>query len=360
MILSIVVFLAVIGLLIFTHELGHFITAKRSGVKVEEFGFGFPPRIFSVKRGETVYSLNLLPLGGFVKIYGEDGEAKDDPRSFVSKTILTKAKIIAAGVAMNFLLAIVLLSAGHIVGLPTVLDETNTDNVRDVKIQIAEVRKDSPAFQVGLKTGDAIIGLKIQEQVIDNFEIDDLQNFIKDNAGREITMSVVRGKNRLDKNIVPRVDPPVGEGALGIAMVKTGVISYPWYLAIWKGIESTFILSRAMLFGFFAILKSLIFKGALIAEVSGPVGIAVLTGEVAQMGFNYILQFTAILSINLAIINILPFPALDGGRLLFLAIEKIKGSPVNPKIEQVIHMVGFSLLILLMLVVTFKDIVKVF
>src|SRR3990172_8193126 len=284
--LSIIVLIFIFGLLIFVHELGHFMAAKRAGVKVEEFGFGFPPRLFGVKRGETIYSLNLLPLGGFVKIFGEEGEGEGDPRSFISKKLGTRAVIVAAGVTMNFVLAVFLLSVGHTVGLPIIVDET------------------------------------------------------------------------VEKALVPRVSPPPGEGAIGIAMVKTAIVSHPWYIAIWKGIESVFSLTIALVSGFYWILKGLILKGTLIAEVAGPVGIAVLISETTKLGFNYVLQFAAVLSINLAIINFLPFPALDGGRLIFFGIEKVKGSPVNPKVEKYIHMAGFALLILLMLVVTFKDITK--
>lgn len=356
--LSIIVLIFIFGLLIFVHELGHFMAAKRAGVKVEEFGFGFPPRIFGVKRGETIYSLNLLPLGGFVKIFGEAGEGEGDPRSFISKKLGTRAGIVAAGVTMNVILAVFLLSVGHTVGLPTIVDETVQNNFRDVKIQIAQVVSASPAAEADLKLGDVIVRIKAGEKAVEGLKIEDFQNFIKTNAGQEVVFTIQRGGETIEKTLVPRVSPPPGEGATGIAMVKTAIVSYPWYLAVWKGIESTFTLTIALVSGFYWILKGLILKGTLIAEVAGPVGIAVLISETTKLGFNYVLQFAAVLSINLAIINFLPFPALDGGRLIFFGIEKIKGSPVNPKVEKIIHAAGFALLILLMFVVTFRDITK--
>lgn len=354
MLLTIVVFILILGLLIFVHEFGHFIMAKRFGLQVKEFGFGFPPRIFGIKRGETIYSLNLIPLGGFVRILGEGGEEDKNPRSFASQKVGTRAKIIAAGVIMNFLLACLLLAIGFKIGLPTVLDEKgSTGRVRDVKIQIIEVAKDSPAEKAGLKTGDQING--IEGLVID--EIGIFQEKVKERAGKEIILNISRGTEEQEIKIVPRKNPPEGEGSLGIGVVKTGIISYPWYEAIYRGVISTFSMVAAIFIAIGQIIKNLLISGKAVgAEFAGPVGIAVLTGQVVKMGFVYILQFTAILSINLAIINFLPLPALDGGRLLFLGIEKIRGQKVSPKVENAVHTLGFVLLILLMIFVTFKDV----
>lgn len=353
MIEAIIIFILILGVVIFVHELGHFVLAKRAGAKVEEFGFGFPPRLFSIKKGETIYSINLIPLGGFVKIFGEAGEEENNPKSFANKSLWTKAKIISAGVIMNFLLAIILLIIGNSIGIPTVVDG-GADHVRDLKIQIISVSKGSPAEEADLRIGDEILNVDGKEVE----EIKEVQDYIKAKAGSETMLVIKRGDTELKKKVIPRLSPPEGEGVLGVGLVKTGIISYPFYKSIWKGIESAFYITFAIVVAFFNLIKNLIIYRTVTAELSGPVGIAVMTGQVAEMGLVYLLQFTAILNINLAIINILPFPALDGGRLLFLAIARLKGKPVSKKIENIIHTIGFALLILLMLWVTFKDIVR--
>jgi regulator of sigma E protease len=353
MISTIVIFILILGLLIFVHEFGHFIVAKRKNLKVLEFGFGFPPRLFSIKRGETIYSINLIPIGGFVKILGEEGEARSDPRSFASQSIRTRSLILSAGVLMNLLLAMVLLSIGFKIGLPQVIDSVE-GKIRDVKIQIAFVAQNSPAEKAGLSLGDEII--TVDGEKLDKVEL--IQERIKEKAGKEIKLEIKRGAEILEKKITPRENPPEGEGALGVGLVKTGVVSYPIFQAVIRGISSTFSIIAAIFIAFYEIIKNLIIGKPVTAELTGPVGIAVMTAHVARMGFVYILQFTAILSINLGIINILPFPALDGGRILFLVIEKIRRKKISQKVENLIHTIGFAFLILLMLLVTFRDIFR--
>jgi regulator of sigma E protease len=369
MLLTIIVFILILGLLVFVHELGHFISAKKAGIKVEEFGFGFPPKIFSFKKGETVYSLNAIPIGGFVKIFGEDppspeaveGERRSkSPRAFYNKPIWQRAIILVMGVAMNLFTAGVLLSIVHGLGIPSIIDSGQETNYRNVQIQIVETAKNSPAEKAGIKIGDAIISLSFGAEKAEIKEIDEVQKFVAFHSGQEIIMEIKRGNEVLLKNITPRVDPPKEEGALGIAMSKTGLISYPWYKAILKGFEATGRLFVTMITIFYQLIKTLILKGTMIGEIAGPVGIAVLTGQMVKLGLVYILQFTAILSINLALLNILPFPALDGGRLLFLLIEKIKGKPIKFKTERVANTLGFAILIGLMLIVTLRDVIKLF
>lgn len=366
MFLTVLIFIAILAILILVHEFGHFLTAKKSGAKVEEFGVGFPPRVFGVKKGETIYSINLFPIGGFVKIYGEDGPPaggkKDDPRSFTSKSIGTRSFIIVAGVLMNVALAIVLLSFGHFVGLPQVLDDEEMGvRAKNISIRIAGVAENSPAEKAGVQLGDVIIGMRSGEDAITDVEsIEDVQAFTGRYLGEVISISIKQEGDVLEKEIVPRKNPPEGEGAIGIAMVRTGEVSYPFYLAPLKGVESTFLLTVGTLKAFGGILAKLITTGTFGGELAGPVGIAVLTGQMQRMGFIFLLQFMALISINLAIINALPFPALDGGRLLFLGIEKIKGSPVNQKYEKMAHTIGFALLILLMIVITFRDVGRFF
>lgn len=356
MILTIVTFIFVLGLLVFVHELGHFLAAKKAGAKVEEFGFGFPPRIFGVKKGETIYSINWIPLGGFVKILGEDGENKKDPRSFSAQTFPWKVIILIAGVTMNMLLAIVLLSFGFMIGLPqpTDVDLGETARIRDERIAVYPSSENSPAAEAGINQGDQI-------KQINGTEITEVQQLIDEinaNQGQETTFLIARGNEEFEVTATPRENPPEGEGSLGVIPIKTGIVSYPFFESIWKGFEATFGLTAAIIIGFADLLGRLFSGSGAGADLAGPVGIAAMTGQAARLGFAYVLQLTVLLSINLAILNILPFPALDGGRLLLVVVERIRKKPLNQKLEHIIHASGFALLLLLMLVVTFRDVWK--
>jgi regulator of sigma E protease len=382
--ITVLIFILVLGLLVFVHELGHFLSARRNGVEVEEFGFGFPPRILGVyfnKKGQrrivwgskeieeirearkigeekTVYSFNWIPLGGFVKIKGEDGEEKNNPKSFAAKPPLVRAKILAAGVAMNFLLAAVLFSFGFWWGVPQAADEVKGARIGNEKIQIVDVGKGTPAEAMGIRAGDEILGAVKEDKVVKFASVEEVQNFIRENKGNQVILEIQRGKERLKVSGMPRVDFPEGEGPLGIGLAKVVIARYPWYKAIAMGLEYTFNLTVTFI-SFLGFLIWRLFVGEPVSlDVSGPVGIAVLTGQVAQLGLDYLLRFAAMLSVNLAIINILPIPALDGGRILFVLIEKIKGSPVSQKFEQRAHNIGFALLITLMVVVTARDVAR--
>ena len=347
--------------------------ATKSGVKVDEFGFGFPPRILGVyknpetgrwrfvgrKRKEastTIYSINWIPLGGFVKIKGEEGEYKEESDSFAHKSVWKRIWIISAGVLMNVILAYGLISIGFIVGLPQVLDETipAKATIREEKIQIADVLVGLAAQRQNLQLGDTI--LKIDGNKFK--EISEIQNYIKGKVGEKILVELRRGDEIIQKEFIPEIIPETGEGGIGVALVKTGVVSLPIYLAIWQGLLTTLYLLKEIIFAFLMLFKNLIFSRTISVEISGPVGIAALTGQVAKLGFIYILQFTALLSLNLAIINFAPFPALDGGRVLFLLAEKFRGKPVNQRVEATIHNIGFMLLMLLVLAVTYRDVFK--
>lgn len=355
---TIIIFILVLGILILVHEWGHFISARRSGLTVKEFGFGFPPRIFSIKRGETLYSVNLLPLGGFVKILGEDGTEVENPKSFSSKPVGIRSLITVSGVFMNFLLAVFLLIIGFYIGLPQIIDKDNEALAKNIEIQIIAISNNSPAEKSGIKIGDIMKYVKSGNQNVAISEISTLQENINNSKGKEITITVQRGRKIFEINAVPRINPPEGEGALGIALAKTGVISYPWHQSFWLGVKSAFILSWEIIKGFADLLKNLITSGKIPHDVSGPVGIAVLTNQAVTLGFIYLLQLVAMISLNLTVLNLMPFPALDGGRLLFLGIEKIKGSKVNPKIENAVHSIGIILLLTLVILITYKDILK--
>lgn len=348
-----ILLLILIVVLVLSHEAGHFLLAKWRGVRVDEFGLGFPPRLLSIKKGETRYSLNLFPLGGFVKIFGENGDEGEgdpstglgaDPRSFVSKSLGVRSLIVAGGVLANLLVAwlIFFLLAG--IGTPQVVEEGNGE------ITIAAVADGSPAQEAGLKPGDRLRGFE---------SITSVQKFIEEQKGVQIYLDIIRGRESVTVRAIPRANPPAGEGALGIAMVEIARVAVPWWQAPWEGLRVT----AEVFFGTIAALARMawgLVSGVPTAagEVSGPVGIASLVSEVSQFGLLPFFQLMAVLSVNLAVINFLPIPALDGGRLLFFAIEGVRRKPVSPRVSHWVHTVGFAFLIALMLVITYRDIVR--
>ncbi len=370
---TIIIFILILGLLIFVHELGHFLTAIRNGVKADEFGFGFPPRIIGFVKDEktgkykivpgnkelesknTIYSLNWIPLGGFVKIKGESGENKDSD-SLVSKSAWIKTKILSAGVLMNFILAWFLLTVVFIIGAPESIDDSVV--AHNAKVQIAQVVPGTPAEKMGILIGDTILKIENSEKMSKVKYIKDAQEIINESKGEEIILTIDRGSEILKLKGVPRKEYPDNQGSLGISLARTTVKSYPWYESLGRGLTAV----GNMIYMIFATMVAFVgslFSGKKMAmDVAGPVGIAFMTKQVTALGLVYLLQFTAILSINLGIINALPFPALDGGRIFFILIEKIKGSPVNQKVEQIMHTLGFFLLITLMVVVTFRDFIR--
>jgi regulator of sigma E protease len=382
--ITVLIFILILGILVFVHELGHFIVARRNGVEVEEFGFGFPPRILGIywnKKGEkkivwgsreieeiregrkigcekTVYSLNWIPLGGFVKITGEDGEGKNNPKSFAAKTPFTRIRILAAGVIMNFLLAILLFSFNFYTGVPQPAEEVGGGVAGSQTVQVLDVAKGSPSEIMGMHLGDEIIGALAGNNMQKFSSVEDVQNYVAQNKGNQITLEIKRGKQNLKLSGVPRSDYPGTEGPLGIGLANIVNMKYSWYKALAMGVTYTFDLTLTFLSFLGIFLWQLIIGKAANLDVSGPVGIAVLTGQVAQLGFSYLIRFTALLSVNLAIINILPIPALDGGRILFTLIERIKGSPVSQRFEQRAHSIGFAFLITLMVFVTARDFAK--
>lgn len=340
----------------FVHELGHFVAAKKMGVRVDEFGLGFPPKLIGIRKGETLYSLNLLPLGGFVRIKGETGEDKDDPDSFSHKKIWQRSIILFSGVAMNFVTAIILVAIGFMIGLPLPLDDAESfakAKISDPRIQVVSILKDSPAEQADLAVGDVI--LKINDQSF--AELEQLQGFLEEREGA-VSVVVKRGQEELARTIETKRLAETGKFGLGVGLVKSGIVSFPWHLALWHGLERSVFITKEVVIAFYTLFKNLIVGQQIAVDVSGPVGIAIITGQVTKLGFVYILQFMALLSINLAVINILPFPALDGSRLFFLAVEKIRRKQLDRRVESLIHTFGFSVLILLMVFITYRDVVK--
>jgi len=373
---SLIFFIIVLAVLVISHEFGHFIAAKKTGMKVHEFGFGFPPRIFGLQfkkdnnkhwrivRGNrdlnesdeeygTVYSLNWLPLGGFVKIKGENGDEKNDPQSFAAKKPWQKSIVLSAGVIMNVVLAAVLLIIGYMIGLPQPLDNmTDVSAIKDRRIEILQTLPGKPAELAGIKAGDVLL----QIGTLQNPRLKELQDFVDLHKNEELLVKVRRDQEIIEKKIKPAVYSDTGRGGLGVAIAEIGTVRYPFFTAIWEGIKATGWYLKEILVAFYLLLRGL-FSGSGVGEaVSGPVGVAVMTGRVARMGIIYLIQFMAMLSLNLAVFNILPIPALDGGRLLFVLISKLRRKEVSQKLEGMFHMVGFALLMLLVIVVTVRDV----
>jgi len=364
MVLAILIaFISLIGLIIL-HEFGHFILAKKFGVKVEEFGIGYPPRLFGKKIGETLYSLNLLPFGAFVKIYGEEGGI-EDYRSFSGKPIWKRVLIVLGGVVSFWIIAAVILSiiAGTW-GLPTAVEDEENHILRDPKVQITFVVPNSPAEKAELKIGDVIQGLEIEKVKLKTTKVKEVIEFINTNRGKEMTITIKRGKEIVEKSLIPRVSPPEGEGPLGVALARIAFKPYPWYEAPIKGIYVTGRTTFSVIVSLIDIMSKVI-RGVPLPpgtiELKGPVGIV---GEIIipalERGAVDYLWIMAMISIFVALFNTLPIPALDGGKLLFLAIEGICKKPIPQRIEKRINAFFFTLLIFLMIFVTIKDIAKLF
>lgn len=313
-------------LLILVHEIGHFATAKMFGMYVEEFGIGFPPRLFSWKRGETQYSINSILLGGFVKLHGElDGSIA---RSFMRHAAWKRAIVLVAGVFMNFIAGWVIFSSILWIGVPPA-------------IFISDITDISPAARAGLMKGD----------IVNDFtDPNDFIAYVKKNKGKSITLSIIRAGEERKVVVTPRVKAPLGEGALGVSLVRGGVEG----VGFWNGLKGGFLMACATVW---SVVTGL---GALISQpeaVVGPVGIFRVASGAAAIGFTYVLQLLAVISLNLAVLNLLPIPALDGGRLLFILIEKIRGKQFSPKFEMRANSISFILLIALILTITVKDVV---
>lgn len=369
--MSILIFIIILLVLVLVHEFGHFFSAKKFGIRVDEFGFGFPPRLFGFKKGETEYTFNLLPIGGFVKIFGEDpneeninGEDKD--RSFVNKPKWQQAIVLVAGIFANFLLAWLLFSVGFMSGLPTSVDASAKGyTLTDVNLVVISAGENSPAFKSGLRSGDKIVSVT---HLHENGEMDELLDitpesvkaFVLGHPSDEINIGYIRGKNK--EFYVAKVTPEVTNDipAIGISMDQIGTAKLPILKAFSEGLSLTLLVTKGTAVGLFKLISDGIKGQGSLTAVTGPVGMVGIVGDAYQFGFVYLLSFAALISINLAIINLIPFPALDGGRLFFLLIEKIKGSPIAPKVANTMNATGFAILILLMLIVTYHDVVKLF
>ena len=381
----------VLGFLIFVHELGHFLTAKWFGIKVTEFGFGFPPRVFGVRRGETEYTLNLIPLGGFVKMLGE--EDPTDPRSFARQAKWKRAVVLAAGSFMNMVVPVVIF---------TILFMMPHDKLVSSEVLINGVAPNSPAEAAGLRAGDTILSVD-GERVSEPIELIDI---VRDKKGVLVELVVRRGaivtglgsspelSVTQAVSVVPRQDPPsplvvetvsdaaspddqvslrdarrynpeiqvgdrLAQGAIGVSILLANPIVRSETEPIWRAVPLSFGTIKNIL----TFTKDGIVQGLSSGEnpgITGPIGIAQATGEIVdELGFAWIFQLTALLSVSLGIMNILPIPALDGGRLLFVGIEWArKGKRISPQKEGLVHMVGFILLIGMIIAISYFDVIR--
>ncbi|MBP9711452.1 MAG: RIP metalloprotease RseP [Candidatus Pacebacteria bacterium] len=364
--MNIVIFIIILLVLVIVHEFGHFYSAKKFGIRVDEFGFGFPPKLFGIKKGETEYTFNLLPIGGFVKIFGEnpDDENTNGPdreRSFVHKAKWKQAIVLGAGVFANFLLAWLLFSFGFMSGMPTsVGSESKGSNLKDVHLVVVSVLGDSPADHAGLQSGDKILGVRNEKTAITNdITPDTFRDFVISTGEGELTIAYMRGGETGEYNIQPKVNES-GVPAIGISMDEIGIAKLPFFMALKEGMSLTANVTKSTAVGLYTLIKDAIMGQGSLSGVTGPVGMVGIVGDAYTLGFAYLLSFAALISINLGIINLVPFPALDGGRLFFLLIEKIKGSPINPKVANTLNTIGFGILILFMIFITYHDVANLF
>jgi len=366
MILAIIIFILILGFLIFIHEFGHFIAAKKLGVKVEEFGIGFPPAIWKKKKGETVYSINIIPLGGFTKLYGEEGEKYiKDSKSFISQPPWKKIVITLGGVAMNFLLAVIIFYfllgfSGFRSQLPLVFDYKFPLGSQESFPMILAITEDSPAEEAGLEFEDIVLkgnGIELKDS-------NQLIKFINKNRGQEIILTIrkLATDEIKEVKVVPRLEVPENQGAVGIAIRDIAEIRYDRF---WQkstvGFLHSLNLSHYSLVGLGYYIKTSIVEKeveTLASSVVGPVGILALTKLTIQEGFSQVIFLLAIISLALFILNILPIPPLDGGRLVFIVFESVTKKRIPSKIERRIQEVGMVFFIILFILVTSKDLIQ--
>lgn len=366
--MEVLIFIVVIVVLIVVHELGHFVVAKLAGIRVDEFGLGYPPRAATIgKIGETAITLNWLPFGGFVKIYGEDIAATQvsDPRAFTSKNRFIQALVLAAGIIMNLLFAFVLLTLALTSGTPRALSASELTHAKDIQLAVAAVEPASPAALAGVEAGDTITSAADANGRWDQSEAASAQtftDFVAASGGTPMTLVVDRAGQTLA--LVTKAAQGVVPGdatryAIGLSIAPIGVVPLSFGQSIVEGAQLTYAVTIATAVGLWHFFVGIFTLHANFSQVAGPVGIAGAVGSAAQEGFGDLLSIAALISINLALINLIPIPALDGGRLLFVLIESITRRPIKASIANSINSVSFALLVLLMVVVTAHDIYKI-
>lgn len=356
--MNVLLFLLILVVLILVHEYGHFVTAKWIGVKVEEFGIGYPPR--ALKLGTlkgTLFSLNWIPFGGFVKIFGEqkENDTDKDNEAFYSKPKRKQAIVLVAGVVANFILAWILISTSFFLGTPVAADVNDT-SIKEQRLVFTQILDETPASDSGLKVGDEILEVVIAGNSFYPQMPEDFQNTVVSSEGKDINIKIKRSGNEKDILLKPEYDGASSKSRIGVSIERIGVKKVNIFVAVWEGLKTSGKITWATLVAFGTLIYGAVTGTADFSQITGPVGIVKAVGDASGFGLSYLLSFTALISINLVIINLLPIPALDGGRLMFLVIEKIRGKNIKVKTAQIANTIGFFALILLMIVVTFKDI----
>ena len=372
MLFIILIVLISLIVLVALHELGHFLLAKKFGVEVEEFGIGYPPRVWGKKIGKTIYSINLLPIGAFVKILGfEDYEGKNK-NSFSAKPIWQRVVILLAGVVVFWIIAFLIFT--FVVGFTEVPTAVSDDFVEEgvvPYVQIYGVASDSPAGEAGIQMGDAIKAMKFESipvegenSIVETMEIStvkEVQEFTEKYKGEQISLMVLRGAEEVAVSLVPRANPPMGEGAMGIGLVRVADLATTWYKSPVVGAKITINQTKAIPSVMFSALYRKL-KGEKVTDVQivSPIGVVQIMGQALQRGVGDFFMFVGMIAVWLALFNLLPIPALDGGRLLFLVIEAIRKKPVKHSIEQKITGVFFIIIMALMLLLVIRDIIRLF
>lgn len=357
MLLTAVVFFIILSILVLIHELGHYMVARFVGVHVEEFGFGLPPMIWGKKIGKTIYSINWLPIGGFVRLAGEDEEdsqkskvkSQNKKEYFWARSKKERTAILLAGVTMNFLLAW---------GITTYIF-TQGIYQQSGKVHVEQVVAGGPAQEAGIRINDVV------EQAVDaagDTRIiktpTDLTSFTNAHRGTLVTLTVMRGTVTFPVNVTPRKQVPAGQGPMGIAISDLEQKNYSLQEAPWAAFKETLSRARDMFVGIGSLIWGLVHLQPVGADVAGPIGIAAVTGQAVKFGFKAVLEFMSILSLNLAVLNVLPIPALDGGRVLFVFLEKILGRRIKPAFERQTHQIGMIILLFLVLLISIHDILR--
>lgn len=363
--MAIITFLIIILALVLVHEFGHFLFAKLSGMRVDEFAFGFPPKLFGKKIGETIYSINSLPLGGYVKILGENPtevvEEKDTNRSFNAKPWYLQALVLVGGVFFNFLFAWFLFSVGFLFGLPASqndIDSGYTPN--NPKTIVMSVLPQSPAEKAGIKKGETILAIAAKDGEIKNPTPDELTSFVNAHENESIIIFHKTGDSA-QFNMTP-VIPVAGltpeRKIIGISLERVGILQLPLIPAITHGLAVTLSFTEEIKDSLFGLIHDAFFGKAKVDSLMGPVGIVSVVDDTQKLGFSYLIVFTAVISINLAIVNLLPLPALDGGRLVIVLGEALTRRKLPIKIMNYLNMGGFALLSILIVFITYHDIIR--